>query len=553
MEVNENSNQPLLIHDGSFGQLRRYLVDIDSISTHQLFTDCLVIGSGIAGLRAAIEAAANCNVTIVCKASLADSNTWSAQGGIAAVLDETDSYEAHIADTLKTGCDLNDRKVVELVVREGPKLIKQLLDWGTEFDMKNGSFAMTLEGGHSHPRIAHAHGDQTGRIIAQCLLELAKKNPNIKIIENCYAIDLLTDDNNRCLGVIGQDQRGIQIIWAANTILASGGAGQLYRETSNPSVATGDGLSMAWRAGAILADLEFVQFHPTTLYIAGASRALITEALRGEGAKLLDIKGRPFMKDYHPDAELAPRDIVSRACLSQMLKTKSTHVYLDVRNFDKKYFSERFPQIFELCDNFGIDISRDLIPVRPSAHYMIGGVKTDLSAKTNIENLYACGEVAATGLHGANRLASNALLEGLVFGRIAGQQASQSAGSKAASIRPHIIKYKIPHSERSALDTADVRNSLRALMWRNVGITRRSNHLIEAQQIIKFWHRYVMDKVFDAPAGWECQNMLTICLFIARFAQMRRESRGVHYRTDFPQIDNENFQRHIELSTKLSV
>jgi L-aspartate oxidase len=305
---------------------------------------------------------------------------------------------------------------------------------------------------------------------------------------------------------------------------------------------------MAYRAGAVLQDLEFMQFHPTTLYIAGASRALITEALRGEGAVLLDSKGRRFMKDYHESAELAPRDIVSRAILSQMLKTKSTHVYLDVRSFDKKHFAQRFPHINELCESFDIDITKDTIPVRPSAHYMIGGVRTDASGKTSVENLYACGEVAGTGLHGANRLGSNSLLEGLVFGKIAGQSACQQTKTGLAHIKHPPIEYQIQHSDRTRLDTTDVRNSLRALMWRNVGIIRRARPLTEAQEIIGFWERYVMDKVFDTPQGWECQNMLTVSLLMAQAAEKRRESRGVHFRSDFPDTDDEHFKKHTEIT-----
>jgi len=298
----------------------------------------------------------------------------------------------------------------------------------------------------------------------------------------------------------------------------------------------------------VLQDLEFMQFHPTTLYVAGASRALITETLRGEGAILLDKNRRAFMKGYHESAELAPRDIVSRAILAQMLKTKSTHVYLDVRHFDKQHFAKRFPQIFELCESFDIDVSGDLIPVRPSAHYMIGGVKTDTSARTSIKNLYACGEVASTGLHGANRLGSNSLLEGFAFGKTAGQFASEHIGANVSVLKPPPVKYQIQHSDRTRLDTADVRNSLRALMWRNVGITRKAKPLKETQEIIGFWQRYVMDKVFDSPQGWECQNMLTVCQLMARSAQIRQESRGVHFRSDFPQTDDEQFKKHIEIA-----
>jgi L-aspartate oxidase len=527
----------------------RYLANIDSISTHQLFTDCLIIGAGVAGLRAAIEAADQQNIIIVCKGTLQDSNTFNAQGGIASALDKTDTFESHIADTLATGCGICDEHIVDLVICQGPALIEQLLRWGTDFDLIDGHIATTLEGGHSRPRVAHAHGDETGRIIIETLIKKVKQTQNIKIIENFYTIDLITNEDNQCIGIIGHDKhRGPQIIWAVNTILASGGAGQTYRETTNPEVATGDGLAMAYRAGAVLRDLEFMQFHPTTLYIAGATRALITETLRGEGAVLLDNKGRRFMKDYHEAAELAPRDIVSRAILEQMRKTESTHVYLDVRHFDKKHFAERFPLINQLCENFDIEISTDLIPVRPSAHYMIGGVKTDAEAATSIKNLYACGEVASTGLHGANRLGSNSLLEGLGFGKIAGQSVLRNKKPDTLNIKHPRIKYQIPSSDRTLLDTTDIKNSLRSLMWRNVGITRRAQPLAEAQEIIKFWQRYVMDKIFDLPEGWQCQNMLTICLLMAHAAQKRRESRGVHFRSDFPNTDDEHFKKHIEIT-----
>jgi len=539
---------------------RRYLVDIDSVSTNQQSTDYLVIGAGIAGLRAAIEASQHGSVTVVTKGTVEDSNTWHAQGGIASVLNKDDTFESHIADTIHTGGGLGNQETIELVVRQGPQLIHQLLDWGCAFDMTNHDIATTLEGGHSHPRIAHAHGDETGKIIAQTLIAKAKLQRNIKIIENFFTLDLLTacgehpvvskaepsrTADNKCLGVVGwHSEKGPGIIWASNIILATGGAGQFYRETTNPSCATADGLAIAWRAGAVLQDLEFVQFHPTTLYIAGASRTLITETLRGEGALLLDAKGRAFMKDYNPAAELAPRDVVSRAILEQMLKTKSTHVYLDIRHFDKQHFAKRFPVISELCESFDIDISKDLIPVRPSAHYMVGGVKTDLLAKTTIENLYAAGEVSSTGLHGANRLGSNSLLEGLVFGRIAGLTPINPKSPR--SIQP-TIKYEIPHSNRTRLDTADVKNSLRALMWRNVGITRKAHDLKQAVEQIRFWQRYVMDKQFDNPQGWELQNMLTVCLLVAQSALARKESRGVHFRNDYPDTDDEHFKNHTEI------
>jgi len=531
-------------------ELRRYLVDIDTASTQQLFCDCLVIGGGVAGLRAAIEAAKDCNVMLVCKGAFSDSNTWQAQGGVAAVLHADDCVQSHFDDTLRTGCGLCDEDVVRRVVEEGPGLVRELVDWGAEFDVVDGELDVTLEGGHSHARVAHAHGDSTGRGIGEAMVKKIRENSNINVIENFFVVDIVTNGDGQCVGAIGlRKGGGLELIWAGSTVLATGGAGRLYRETTNPAVATGDGLAMAYRAGAVLSDLEFMQFHPTTLYIAGASRALITEALRGEGAILLDCDGVAFMKEYDEAAELAPRDIVSRAILDRMLKTNSTHVYLDVRHFDKAKFSKRFPLISELCESFDIDVSRDLIPVRPSAHYMIGGVKVDGGAKTNIANLYACGEVAATGLHGANRLGSNSLLEGLVFGKVAGHMAAGKA-DVGESFRYRPMRYEIPKSDRSRLDASDVRNSLRALMWRNVGITRKEQMLVEAQEIIQFWQRYVMDKVFDSPYGWECQNMLTLALLMAEGASMRKESRGVHYRGDYPERDDVDFLRHIEFNRK---
>jgi L-aspartate oxidase len=528
---------------------RRYLVPFNTASTQQLFTDCLVVGTGIAGLRAALEAAEHCNVTLVCKGTFSDSNTWNAQGGIASVLAQADSFESHIEDTLKTGGGIADKAVVEQVVKEGPALIRQLEEWGADFDRVDGQIDISLEGGHSHARVVHSHGDSTGRGIAETLIRRVRETQTINVIENFYTIDLLSDRNNECIGAIGRRPSGsLQIIWAGATLLATGGAGRLYRETTNPECATADGLAMAWRAGAVLRDMEMMQFHPTTLYIAGASRALVTETLRGEGGILRDCNNEPFMKEYDPAGELAPRDIVSRAILDRMLKTGATHVYLDIRHFEKSHFQRRFPLISELCESFDIDIATDLIPVRPSAHYMIGGVKTGADAATNIPRLFSCGEVASTGLHGANRLGSNSLLEGLVFGKIAGQ----SAVTVVENTKPeyHRMGVQVPPSDRSRLDAEDIRNSLRALMWRNVGITRSATPLEESQEIISFWQRYVMDKVFTSSFGWECQNMLTVAGLMAHAANERKESRGVHYRQDYPKRDDKHFARHIELKAE---
>ncbi|AQT67152.1 L-aspartate oxidase [Anaerohalosphaera lusitana] len=527
---------------------RRYLVPIDTSKTQQLFADVLVIGSGIAGLRAAIEAGqTGCNVMLVCKKELEESNTWKAQGGIAAVLGSDDSVEEHVQDTIAAGGGMCDEAIVREVVEKGPGLVRELLEWGTEFDMSDGKIDITMEGGHTRARVAHAHGDSTGRGIIEALGRKVRGMDNIKVIENFFAVDLITTDGNVCVGAIGYAEGvGQEVIWARNTILASGGAGKLYRETTNPPIATGDGLAMAWRAGAVLRDMEFMQFHPTTLYIAGASRALITEVLRGEGGILRDREGVAFMSEYDERAELAPRDVVSRAILDRMLKTDATHVYLDIRHFDKEHFSKRFPLISELCESFDIDVSTQMIPVRPSAHYMIGGVKVDGKARTNVENLYACGEVASTGLHGANRLGSNSLLEALVFGQVAGEEAAKGENGEARlTFRKY--KYDVPVSDRSRLDADDVRNSLRALMWRNVGITRTQRPLEEAQEIITFWQRYVMDKVFDKPFEWEVQNMLTVSLLMAGAATKRCESRGVHFRKDYPEADGKEYEQHFEM------
>ena len=349
---------------------RRYLTRFDVRRTPNLFTDVLVIGSGVAGLRAAIEAAQYGSVLIITKGRIDHSNTAEAQGGIATFTSPDDSFEQHIADTLKVGCGLCDRAAVERVVRDGPGRIRELIDWGGLFDRHGSKLQLGLEAGHSAPRIIHAHGDATGREVADTLIRATRGQENIRIFESCYAIDLI-DVDGRCCGVTSYHRHfGHQIFWAKQTILASGGCGRLYRESTNPEVATGDGHAMAYRAGVLLRDLEMVQFHPTTLYVAGASRALISEAVRGEGAHLVDRKGRRFMPDYHPAGELAPRDVVSRAILNEMAKQDATCMYLDARHLDTDKFLKRFPSISRLCREFDIDIGSQPIPIRPAAHYI---------------------------------------------------------------------------------------------------------------------------------------------------------------------------------------
>ncbi len=527
---------------------RRYLSTFTANRVPHLFTDVLVIGSGIAGLRAAIGAAQYGDVLVATKADPLLSNTAYAQGGIAVVLAEDDSYEQHIDDTLQVACGLGDHGAIEVLVRQGPKQVQTLLEWGARFDHdEDGQLSRGREGGHGLRRILHTDGDATGRELARALSAKALETPRLRVFDNCFTIDLLTHEGVCCGAVTFHPKYGHQLIWAKQTVLASGGAGRLFRETTNPEVATADGAAMAYRAGAVLRDMEMVQFHPTTLYLAGATRALISEAVRGEGAHLIDRKGRRFMSDYHDDAELAPRDVVSRAILKEMVRSNAPCVFLDARHIAPGDFARRFPSIFELCRQFDIDVSREPIPVRPSAHYTIGGLQVDLETHTTLPGLLACGEVACSGVHGANRLASNSLLEGLVFGAIAGETAGRSLTHWSANGHPTLVKCASSPLERAQLDLEDIRNSLRALMTRTVGIERDRARLDEAAESIDFWGRYVMDKTFDDRYGWESQNMLTVARLIARAAAYRTESRGVHFREDYPQVNDEQWHVHTTL------
>jgi L-aspartate oxidase len=534
---------------------RRYLIPFRAARLAQQVTDVLVIGGGVAGLRAAIAAAeAGAEVLLLCKDTVEQSNTWYAQGGIAAVLQPLDSVEAHVRDTELVGVGLCDEQAVRVVVEEGPKRVLELLSWGANFDRQLGNphdLAFGLEGGHSYARILHAYGDATGKELAQTLINKVRSFDSVRISENSFAIDLITEEG-RCAGVLALFDEQVHVIWARRTILASGGAGQLWRESSNPKIATADGHAMAYRAGATLQDMEMVQFHPTTLYVAGSSRALITEAVRGEGAHLIDRNGHRFMPDYHKDAELAPRDVVARAIVQQIRKTNFTHVFLDVRHLHQAKFAQRFPQLAQLCAQFDIDPARDPIPIHPATHYMIGGVDCDLVGRTSLNGLYAIGEASCSGLHGANRLASNSLLEGLVFGARAGEDAARAAKANHVAF-PQDLEHRIEQSAKTELDVADVKSSLRSVMWRNVGIERTGDRLTETREIIAFWSRYVMDKTFDADdigagaavAGWELQNMLTVCAIIASAAYTRTESRGAHYRVDHPDRDDAHWRLHL--------
>jgi L-aspartate oxidase len=522
----------------------RYLIQFHPRRTPHYFTDILIIGGGLAGLRAALAVPPELDVLVVTKDEMRQSNSSYAQGGIAGVLDPEDCFENHVEDTLRAGAGLCDRPVVEAVVREAPRQLMDLVNWGTHFDEEGGKLALTLEGGHSHRRIVHALGDATGQEVMRAVIERARSAPNVMLWENTFTLDLLTDEG-RCVGaVVHRQGQGPLLVWAKQTILASGGAGQVFRETTNPPVATGDGMAAAYRAGADLRDMEFMQFHPTVLYVAGSSRFLISEAVRGEGAYLRDKNGVRFMPEVDPRAELAPRDIVARAIVRRMDLTKHPNVYLDLSHLDPGLVRKRFPAIERVCQSFDLDITQDRIPVRPGAHYMVGGVTVDLQGRTTLPGLWAAGEVTSSGLHGANRLASNSLLEGLVYGAWCGRGAAEAAAGMPSSwtARPVASRFT---PENGTLDIADLRNSLQSVLWRKVGIVRDRAGLEEALQDVEFWRRYVLSHVFQEPRGWELQNLLTVARLMTWAALAREESRGVHYRSDFPRTDDAQWLRHV--------
>jgi len=526
----------------------RYLVPIEPKRCGHFFTDVLIIGGGLAGLRAAHEVDPSLRTMILTKDKLEESNSAYAQGGIASVWDPEDRFDNHVQDTLVAGADLCDPSVVDLVVREAPDRVAELIQWGTRFDRQDGQLVLGREGGHSHQRIIHALGDATGKEIMRAMIAHTRERPFAEICEETFTIDLLTHEG-RCRGAVASSRGGKPyLIWAKETILCTGGCGQVFRESTNPRVATGDGHAIAFRAGAVMRDMEFMQFHPTVLYIAGSSRTLITEAVRGDGAYLVDATGYRFMGDYDPRLELAPRDVVSKAIVNQMEKTRSPCVYLTMKHLDSVHVRARFPGIAQVCSGFGLDIATDSIPVRPGAHYMIGGCEVDGNAQTTLPGLWAAGEVTSTGLHGANRLASNSLLEGLVYGAIAGRNASRAALSNMdGELRVLPISNPAKGEPSQPIDLADIRNAVRALMWRNVGVQRREDRLTEAVHAIQQYCSYVLAQDLSGVDGWELQNILTVSLQMTAAALARTESRGVHFRTDFPVVDNQNWRKHLDI------
>jgi len=528
----------------------RYLAAFHPKLHPHFFTDVLIIGGGLAGFRAALAVHPSLRVLLITKAGLSDSNSNNAQGGIATVWDKSDTLAEHVADTLTAGGELCDKHVVEHVVQGGPEQIRKLIEIGVKFDLDESGHEIDLsrEGGHGRERIIHANGDSTGREVIRGLIAEIKRRPNIRVWENTFALDLLTH-NNECCGAIAfwgrQDGHGEkEIIWAKQTILASGGIGQVYRETTNPDVATGDGVAMAYRAGAEVRDMEFIQFHPTVLYIAGAVRSLITEAMRGEGAYLLDKNGYRFMFDYDSRGELAPRDVVSNAIVAQMFKTNHPNVYLDCSHKDAAWVRSRFPGIAQVCGKFGIDIGTDKIPVRPGVHYAMGGVTVDIDGRTTVPRLWAAGEVSCTGLHGANRLASNSLLEAMIYGESCGRLASQEAMRQQNDYHVEPLENKPFSNIGETIDVSDLRNALKSLMWRHAGVIRDGGGLSEALSDIERWSYYIFGRQFDAPAGWELQNMLMVARLIVLSAISRQESRGSHQRRDFPEMLIDGGKKH---------
>ncbi len=504
-------------------------------------TDFIVIGAGVAGLRAAIELAASGDVICLAKREVAESNTQYAQGGIAVALSDEDEIGLHLQDTISAGDGLVNVEAARVLVEEGPPRIEELIEWGTQFDRNGTKLAFTREGAHSRNRVLHAHGDSTGQEIGRALYAKASSLPKIQFLEFEFTMELIVEHGRVCgVRVLDAENRA-RSIRASGVVLATGGLGQVYSDTTNPTVATGDGVAMAYRAGAEISDMEFVQFHPTALYLKGAPRFLLSEALRGEGAYLRNMALQRFMTKYHSLAELAPRDVVARAIAHEIELAGSDDavVYLDLTHLPPERVRTRFPRIYQTCMKYNIDIATDLIPIRPAAHYAMGGVRTDLDGRTTLPGLYAAGECACTGVHGANRLASNSLLEGLVFGA----RAARTLAGEHQNVQPQPEETQVPIADplREREQAENVLSQVQALMWRDVGVVREGKRLKNVIAELEALRAEVPGRC--SRRVWEAANVLETGLLIARSALAREESRGAHYRTDFPE-HSDHFRKH---------
>ncbi len=523
----------------------RYLMGFDLAHLNKQVTDFLVIGSGVAGLFTAIKASQYGRVLLLTK-ELLEGNTRYAQGGIAAAIGPDDSWQQHWADTITAGAGLCDKEAVAILVKEAPARIQDLIALGARFDQQRQGIALTREGGHSRSRVLHAGGDATGLEIERALVRAALTNDNIQVVDATSAVDLLTEEG-QCYGALGLSRAGQLTAYLAKaTILATGGAGQVYKYTTNSPVVTGDGLAMAFRAGAALMDMEFYQFHPTALRLVGAPCALITEAVRGEGAHLLDVNGHRFMPSVHPLAELAPRNVVARAIVEAMEATESDHVWLDMRPIQGVDLTQRFPTVFKTCQKYGLDIRHDLIPVAPVAHYFMGGIRVDYLGRTNIAGLYACGEAACSGLHGANRLASNSLLEGLVFGhRVAAVAHHDRSAISQQSLWQLRLSAEGPAGLTMATtDIMELRSAIQRLMWQEAGLKRNDIGLQRAQVELEQIGQQLLRPISNGK-HLETINLHIVAQLICRAARLRTESRGGHFREDYPRQNDDQWLRHI--------
>ena len=515
--------------------------------------DFLVIGSGVAGLRAALDLSREGRVIMLTKGHPLQSASIFAQGGVAVALSEEDDVAIHLTDTVKAGHGLCRREAVRVLVEEGPDRIQELIRWGAKFDKAGGKFAFAREAAHSRSRILRARGDATGNEMVRVLMAQAHRQKRIHRMDFHFTVDLVVEDGRCCGAVVLDEHSGEQFVLPAKAVvLSTGGAGQIYARTTNPPNATGDGMAMAFRAGALLQDMEFVQFHPTALYLPSSPPFLLSEAMRGEGGQLRNHKGEAFMQRYHPLGAMAPRDIVARAIWAEMAATKSRHVYLDVTHLGADFVKRRFPTIYSTCLRYDIDITEEWIPVSPSAHYMMGGVWTDLNGATTLPGLFAAGEVACSGVHGANRLASNSLLEGLVFGMRAGvaavawaaRQVVPDLSEQVAALR-HALKHRLD-------DTEKLRNSLRRTMWGQVGIIRSRESLVRATAQLSRWE-HMISKSFAGRADLEVKNMVQVAHCVAEAALWRENSVGAHFRSDIPESKRPGWKLHSQLSVKKSV